>query len=101
MDIHDEIKADIASNKIMLFVKGDKGMPQCGFSAAVMDAFERLGVPYTTKNVLTNPSLRQAIKDFSNWPTIPQVFINGEFVGGCDITLELFRSGELQKMVSK
>lgn len=99
MDILEEIKNDIATNKVMLFIKGEKGAPQCGFSASVMDAFERLGVAYQTKNVLTNPALRQGIKQFSNWPTIPQIYINGEFIGGCDITLDMYRSGELEKLL--
>lgn len=99
MNIQDQIKKDIDSNKIVLFIKGEKNAPQCGFTAAVLDAFQRLNVPFETRNVLTNPELRDGIKMFSNWPTIPQVYINGEFIGGCDITLELFKSGELQQKV--
>lgn len=99
MNIVDQIKKDIADNQVMLFIKGEKGAPQCGFSAAVMDVFNKLGVPYETKNVLADPELREAIKAFSNWPTIPQIYINGEFIGGCDIIRELFRSGDLANLV--
>lgn len=95
----DQIKKDIADNKVMLFIKGEKGAPQCGFSSAVMDVFDKLGVAYETKNVLADPELREAIKTFSNWPTIPQIYINGEFIGGCDIIRELSRSGELENLV--
>lgn len=101
MSIHDEIKSDITNNRIMIFMKGDKNMPQCGFSAAVVDVFNQLGVPYETKNVLLDPELRDGIKEFSNWPTIPQIYINGEFIGGCDITLQMYQNGELQSLVAK
>lgn len=101
MSMQDQIKTDIESNTIMIFMKGDKEMPQCGFSAAVVDVFKHLGVDFQTKNVLADPDLRQGIKDFSNWPTIPQVYIKGEFIGGCDITLEMFKSGELKEIVEK
>lgn len=99
--IQDQIKKDIADNKIMIFAKGDKGAPQCGFSAAVMRAFDTIGAPYAVKNVLSDPALREGIKSFSNWPTIPQIFIGGEFIGGCDITMEMNKSGELQALVKK
>lgn len=101
MSIEESIKNDISTNQVMLYIKGEKGMPQCGFSAAVMDVFDRLNTPYESRNVLASPELREGIKKFTNWPTIPQVFINGEFVGGCDITLEMYRNGELQKLVNK
>lgn len=99
MSIQERIKQDITNNKIMLFVKGEKNAPQCGFSAAVLDAFHRLNVPFEVRNVLADPELRDGIKAFSNWPTIPQIYINGEFIGGCDITLEMFKSGELQEKI--
>ena len=101
MSIQEQIKQDIADNKIVVFMKGDKEQPQCGFSAAVMDVFGQLGVEFTTRNVLANEELRQGIKEFSNWPTIPQVYVDSEFVGGCDIVLEMFRNGELKELVSK
>lgn len=99
MTIQDAIKKDITANPVLLFVKGEKGMPQCGFSATVMNIFEELGCDYETRNILDNPDLRQAMKDFSNWPTFPQIYIKGEFVGGCDIAIDMFKSGELQKLV--
>lgn len=95
----DQIKKDISTNPVLLFVKGEKGAPQCGFSATVMNIFEELGCPYETRNVLENPELRRVMKDFSNWPTFPQIYIKGEFVGGCDIATDMFKSGELQKLV--
>lgn len=101
MDIQEQIKKDVSENKIILFMKGDKDAPQCGFSAAVCKVLNQLEVPYETRDVLANPELREGIKAFSKWPTIPQLYVNGEFVGGCDITLEMFRSGELKKLVQK
>ena len=98
--ISEEIKKDIEGHKIMVFAKGEKGMPQCGFSATVMNIFEELGQPYEVRNVLASDELRQGIKDYSNWPTIPQIYINGEFIGGCDIAIEMFKSGELKEKVS-
>ncbi len=100
MDIMQQIKDDIANNEIILFIKGEKGAPQCGFTAAVLDVFNKLGVEYTTRNVLANAQLRDAIKVYSNWPTIPQVYIKGEFIGGCDITLEMYKNGELKSLLS-
>lgn len=100
-DIQSQIQQDIQNNKILLFIKGEKGMPQCGFTATVLNIFEELGCPYETRNVLMSDELRQGIKDFSNWPTIPQIYINGEFIGGCDIAIEMFKNGELQKIVAE
>ena len=86
-------------NKITVFMKGTKLMPQCGFSNNVVQILNTLGVPYETVNVLDDYDIRQGIKEYSNWPTIPQVYVNGEFVGGSDILIELYQSGELQQMV--
>ncbi|MEL6439950.1 MAG: Grx4 family monothiol glutaredoxin [Cyanobacteria bacterium J06621_8] len=94
-----KIEQLVKDNKIMLFMKGTKVQPQCGFSNQVVQILNILGVPYETCNVLANPDIRQGIKEFSNWPTIPQIYIDGEFVGGCDIAMELYQSGELQQMV--
>lgn len=99
MNIHEQIKKDIEDNKVMLYIKGEKGAPQCGFSAAVLNAFDQLGVAYEVRNVLADPELRDGIKAFTNWPTIPQIFIGGKFIGGCDITMEMFKNGELQQIV--
>ncbi|MBI3993260.1 MAG: Grx4 family monothiol glutaredoxin [Candidatus Lambdaproteobacteria bacterium] len=97
----ERIRHDIESNKILIYMKGDPSFPQCGFSAATIDAFNDLDVPYATRDVLQDPELRQSIKQFSNWPTIPQVYIDGKFVGGCDIVLELHASGELRTLVDQ
>jgi monothiol glutaredoxin len=98
-----EVKARIdqlvQSNKIMVFMKGNKLMPQCGFSNNVVQIINTLGVPFETVDVLADPEIRQGIKDYSNWPTIPQIYLNGEFLGGSDILIELYQSGELQQMV--
>lgn len=89
----------ITKHKVFLFMKGNKLMPMCGFSAQVVQILNELKVDFETFNVLQDESIRQGIKDYSNWPTIPQLYINGKFVGGCDITKELYRSGELQKLL--
>jgi monothiol glutaredoxin len=89
----------IQQNKIMVFMKGNKLMPQCGFSNNVVQILSVLGVPFETCDVLADEEIRQGIKEFSSWPTIPQVYINGEFVGGSDILIELYQKGELQQVV--
>ncbi len=98
-DILKKIDEEIKSNQIIIFMKGSKDAPQCGFSAAVVEVFNALNVPYVTRDVLVDNELREGIKKHSNWPTIPQVYINGKFVGGCDITRELYKTGELQELV--
>jgi monothiol glutaredoxin len=95
----ERIESAIRSNKIHVFMKGTRSFPQCGFSAATMEILEDLGVPFATTDVLADPELRDELKRYSNWPTIPQVYIGGKFVGGCDIIRELYESGELQTMV--
>lgn len=99
--IMEHIKQQINSNDIVLFMKGTKKLPQCGFSAMVAGIFERLGVDIHDVNVLLDPELRQGIKEFSDWPTIPQLYIKGEFIGGCDITREMYENGELQELLKK
>ena len=94
-----EIKQLIADHPIMLFMKGTAAQPMCGFSAATVQVLQQVGKPFGDKNVLTDPEYRYVLSEHSSWPTIPQVFIGGKFVGGCDIVHELFRSGELQKLV--
>jgi monothiol glutaredoxin len=94
--VTNRIKQDIADNPVVLFMKGTPVFPQCGFSAAVVQIRTQPGVKVKGIDVLADPSVRQAIKDFSNWPTIPQLYVKGEFVGGCDIVREMFDSGELQ-----
>ena len=95
----ERIEQLIHDNKIVVFMKGNKLMPQCGFSNNVVQILNTLGVPFATVDVLDDADIRQSIKEFSNWPTIPQVYINGEFVGGSDIMIELYQNGELQQMV--
>ena len=86
-------------NKLLVFMKGSKLMPQCGFSNNVVQILNTLGVPYKTVDVLDDPEIRQGIKEYSNWPTIPQIYLDGEFLGGSDIAIELYQNGELQQMV--
>jgi monothiol glutaredoxin len=93
------IESLVNQNKIMVFMKGSKLMPMCGFSNNVVQILNALGVPYETFDILEDSEVRQGIKEFSNWPTIPQVYINGEFIGGSDILIELYQKGELQQMV--
>ena len=97
--VFDRIKQDISQNDVVLYMKGTPVFPQCGFSAAVVQVLSQLGVKCKGIDVLTDPSLRQGIKDFSQWPTIPQLYVKGEFVGGCDIVREMYSSGELQEML--
>ena len=95
-DIHAQIDSDVKSNDVVLFMKGTPQMPQCGFSGQVVQILDYLGVPYKGVNVLADAELRQGIKDYSNWPTVPQLYVKGEFLGGCDIVREMFQAGELQ-----
>ncbi|HJZ85688.1 MAG TPA: Grx4 family monothiol glutaredoxin [Polyangia bacterium] len=98
--VHDRIKELVESNKIVIFMKGTPQMPMCGFSAATVEALKTLGQPFQAVNVLADPAIREGIKLYSSWPTIPQVFIGGQFVGGCDIVRELAASGELARLVA-
>jgi monothiol glutaredoxin len=94
-EVKERIENAINNNKIMVFMKGNKLMPQCGFSNNVVQILNAMGVPYETVDVLEDWDVRQGIKEYSNWPTIPQVYVNGEFLGGSDIMIELYQSGEL------
>lgn len=98
-EAHDRIDTLVKQNKVLVFMKGNKLMPQCGFSNNVVQILNTLGVPYATVDVLEDPEIRQGIKEYSSWPTIPQVYIDGQFVGGSDILIELYQNGELQQMV--
>lgn len=98
-ELKERIDSLVNQNKILVFMKGNKLMPQCGFSNNVVQILNTLGVPYETVDVLDDYEIRQGIKEYSNWPTIPQVYINGEFIGGSDIMIELYQQGELQQMV--
>lgn len=95
----ERIQSAVNSNKIVIFMKGNRNFPQCGFSAATVAVFDQLGEPYETLDILADPEVREQVKVYSNWPTIPQVYINGQFVGGCDIIRELYESGELHDLV--
>ena len=97
----DRIQAEITDNPVMLYMKGNAMFPQCGFSARVVQILTHMGVPFKTANVLEDAGLRDGIKQFSNWPTIPQLYVKGEFVGGCDIITEMFQSGELATMLAE
>ncbi|MBW8308416.1 MAG: Grx4 family monothiol glutaredoxin [Candidatus Paracaedibacteraceae bacterium] len=98
-NIHAELDAEIQATQIVLFMKGDAEMPQCGFSAVVVQILKMLNKPFKTINVLLDAEIRQGIKDYSNWPTIPQLYVAGEFVGGCDIVREMYQTGELRQLI--
>ena len=101
MEINENIKKIITENDICLFMKGTPEAPQCGFSMAVSNVLKHLNVNFLGVNVLEDENLRQGIKEFSDWPTIPQLYIKGEFIGGCDIVKEMFEKGELQELLKK
>ena len=100
-DINSEIQNTINDNDVVLYMKGSKDFPQCGFSAAVSHVLNKLGVNFLDIDVLRDPEIRQGIKDFSDWPTIPQLYVKGEFIGGCDIVKEMFEAGELQTLLKE
>ncbi|RPI45631.1 MAG: Grx4 family monothiol glutaredoxin [Betaproteobacteria bacterium] len=100
MSVQDTIKEQVAGNRIVLYMKGSPDFPQCGFSARAVQVLRACGVEdFYSVDVLQDPEIRQGIKDFANWPTIPQLYVNGEFVGGSDIVTEMYQSGELQKLL--
>jgi len=100
MSIHDKIQQQVTENKILLYMKGNAEMPLCGFSARAVNMLKSCGVPFATIDVLQDEEIRNGIKVYSNWPTIPQLYVKGEFVGGSDIMAEMFEAGELQTVVS-
>ena len=97
--VNERIKDEITSNDVLLYMKGTPVFPMCGFSATVVQVLTHLGVKFKGVNVLEDPSIRQGIKDYSNWPTVPQLYVKGEFVGGCDIVREMYQTGELQQLL--
>ncbi len=99
MSAQDQIRETITSNDVVLFMKGTKAMPQCGFSSRVAGILNYMGIDFADVNVLADAEIRQGIKDFSDWPTIPQLYVKGEFVGGCDIVTEMTLSGELDQLL--
>jgi monothiol glutaredoxin len=101
-DIQDRIKEQVTNNRVVLYMKGTPQFPQCGFSATAAEILKRCGVSeYASFNIQQDEPLRQGIKEYSNWPTIPQLYVNGEFVGGCDIMREMYQSGELQQLLAQ
>ena len=100
-DANSRIGDLVKSNDVVLFMKGNKAFPMCGFSGQVVQILDYIGVPYKGLNVLENEELRNGIKGYSNWPTIPQLYVKGEFVGGCDIVREMFQAGELQGLMKE
>ena len=99
--VFDRIQSEIDENPVFLYMKGTPMFPQCGFSARVVQILTHMGVPFKTANVLEDAELREGIKQFSNWPTYPQLYVNGELLGGCDIVLDMHRSGELKKVLAE
>ncbi len=100
-EVLDRIRQEITDNDIVLYMKGSAAFPQDGFSAAVVQVLESLGVPFMDIDVLSDPTLRQGIKDFANWPSTPQLYVKGEFVGGADVVREMFAAGELQQLLAE
>jgi monothiol glutaredoxin len=101
MDVSERIRHEVAGSPVVLYMKGTPVFPQCGFSAAVVQILSHLGVKFKGIDVLADPEIRQGIKEFSNWPTIPQLYIKGEFIGGCDIIREMYETGELQQVLEE
>ena len=100
-EVFERIRGEIGKHDVLLFMKGTPVFPQCGFSAATVDALSQLGVKFASINILIDPEIRQGIKEFSQWPTIPQLYVKGEFVGGCDIVREMFETGELEQLMKE
>lgn len=101
MSIAEQIDQTVKNNPVVLYMKGTADFPQCGFSGRVTQILQKCGVKFLGINVLESPEIRQGIKDYANWPTIPQLYINGEFIGGCDIVSEMYETGELQQLLAK
>ena len=99
MDINDRIREQLDSNSVVVYMKGTPDFPQCGFSGQTVAALNAIGNPYATVNILEDPEIREGMKVFSNWPTFPQLYVNGELVGGCDIVVEMYHSGELKSLI--
>ena len=101
MDVIERIKSQLSSNPVLLYMKGTPDFPQCGFSAAAVRALNASGTNFAHVNIFEDPELREALKQYSNWPTYPQLYVNGELIGGSDIILEMYKNGELQKVLSE
>jgi monothiol glutaredoxin len=101
VDVIDRIKSQLSSNPVMLYMKGTPDFPQCGFSATAVRALNAAGAKFESVNIFEDPELREALKQYSNWPTYPQLYVNGELIGGCDIIVEMYNNGELQKVLGE
>jgi len=101
VDVVERIKTELSSHPVLLFMKGTPDFPQCGFSATAVKALNAVGAKFDTVNIFEDPELREALKSYSNWPTYPQLYVNGELVGGCDIIVEMYKNGELKKVISE
>ena len=100
MDINERIEEQLESNQVMLYMKGSPDFPQCGFSGQTVAALKAIGKPFAYVNIFEDPEIREGLKQYSNWPTFPQLYVKGELVGGCDIVMEMFESGELQNLLA-
>lgn len=101
MDINERIKEQLDSHPVLLYMKGTPDFPQCGFSGQTVAALNAIGNPYSTINILEDPEIREGMKAYSNWPTFPQLYVKGELVGGCDIIVEMYHSGELHSLITE
>ena len=101
MDVVERIKAELSSSPVVLFMKGTPDFPQCGFSAQTVAALKACQAKFHAVNIFEDPELREALKSYSNWPTFPQLYVNGELIGGCDITLDMYKSGELKQLLAE
>jgi monothiol glutaredoxin len=99
MDVNERIKGQLESNQVLLYMKGTPDFPQCGFSAQTVAALRAIDAQFTSVNIFEDPEVREGLKTYSNWPTFPQLYVNGELIGGCDIALELYKSGELKQLI--
>ena len=99
VDINERITEQLRDNEVLLYMKGTPDFPQCGFSGQTVAALKAIGKPFSYVNIFEDPEIREGLKSFSNWPTFPQLYVNGELVGGCDIVIEMYQSGELQKLL--
>lgn len=100
LDVNERIEEQLSSNDVLLYMKGTPDFPQCGFSGQTVAALKSIGRPFAYVNIFEDPEIREGLKAYSNWPTFPQLYVRGELVGGCDIVMEMFQSGELQKLLS-
>ena len=101
VDVKNRIEEQLGSNDVLLYMKGTPDFPQCGFSGQTVAALNAVGKPYAYVNIFEDPEVREGLKDYSNWPTFPQLYVKGELIGGCDIVIEMYHSGELQKLLEE